>query len=118
VSRAGLVRFLPLPLISGHAGTANPEDEPARRGESPAPVRLRERADAVTTSAHRTPVRWFLAFTADQADLARSDPEIEQETDVWDLLLYGAAGRLSFTGARQALATQAQRRPGRSPSRG
>jgi len=55
-------------------------------------------ADAVTTAGQRTPVRWFLAFTADRVALARSDPGTEQEADVWDLRLWGAAGRLSFTG--------------------
>jgi hypothetical protein len=55
-------------------------------------------ADAVATAAQRTPVRCFLAFTADRVALARSDPETEQEADVWDLRLWGAAGRLSFTG--------------------
>ncbi|HUY45037.1 MAG TPA: hypothetical protein VMV92_04845, partial [Streptosporangiaceae bacterium] len=55
-------------------------------------------ADAVATAAQRTPVRCFLAFTADRVALARSDPETEQEAGVWDLRLWGAAGRLSFTG--------------------
>jgi hypothetical protein len=55
-------------------------------------------AGAVTTTAQRTPVRWFLAFTAGRVALARSDPGAEQEADVWDLRLWGAAGRLSFTG--------------------
>jgi len=55
-------------------------------------------ADAVATAAPRTPVRSFLAFTADRAGLVRSDPGTEQEADVWDLRLWGAAGRLSFAG--------------------
>ena len=74
-------------------------------------------ADAVTTAAQRTPVRGFLTFTADRAGLVRSDPETEQEADVWDLRLWGAAGRLSFTGGaaspryRGAEATRAITQP-------
>ena len=55
-------------------------------------------ADAASLAAARTPVRWFLAFAADRAALARSSVETEQAKDVWDLRLWGAAGRLSFTG--------------------
>ena len=55
-------------------------------------------ADAIGMAAARTPVRWFLAFAADRAGLARSSPETEQAKDVWDLRLWGAAGWLSFTG--------------------
>ncbi len=55
-------------------------------------------AEAARTAPARTPVRWFLAFTADRAGLARSDLESERAKDVWDLRLWGARGRLSFTG--------------------
>ena len=55
-------------------------------------------ADAASLAAARTPVRWFLAFTADRVALVRSSLETEQAKDVWDLRLWGAAGRLSFTG--------------------
>ncbi len=54
--------------------------------------------DAADTAAARTPVRWFLAFTADRTGLARSSTESEQAKDVWDLRLWGASGRLSFAG--------------------
>lgn len=54
--------------------------------------------DAMDTAPARTPVRWFLAFTADRVGLLRSDLETEQAKDVWDLRLWGAAGRLSFIG--------------------
>ena len=55
-------------------------------------------AEAARTAPARTPVRWFLAFTADRAGLARSDLDSERAKDVWDLRLWGARGRLSFTG--------------------
>ena len=55
-------------------------------------------ADGAMSAAARTPVRWFLAFAADRAGLARSSPETEQANDVWDLRLWGATGRLSFIG--------------------
>jgi integrase len=55
-------------------------------------------ADAVDTAPPRTPVRWFLAFTADRVALVRSSPETEHAKDVWDLRLWGGTGRLSFTG--------------------
>jgi integrase len=55
-------------------------------------------AEAIETAAPRTPVRWFLAFTADRVALARASVETEQDKDVWDLRLWGGAGRLSFTG--------------------
>ena len=69
-------------------------------------------ADAVATAGQRTPVRGFLTFTADQLSLARSDPGTEQEADVWDLRLWGAAGRLSFTGGAAS-----PRYPGAQPTR-
>src|SRR5664279_2217040 len=50
------------------------------------------------TAAPRTPVRWFLTFTADRVALARASVETEQDKDVWDLRLWGGAGWLSFTG--------------------
>lgn len=55
-------------------------------------------AEAIETTAPRTPVRWFLTFTADRVALARASVETEQDKDVWDLRLWGGAGRLSFTG--------------------
>lgn len=55
-------------------------------------------ADGLATAPRRTPVAWFLAFTADRVALARSSPETEQAKDVWDLRLWGGAGRLSFIG--------------------
>ena len=55
-------------------------------------------AEAIETAAPRTPVRWFLTFTADRVALARASVETEQDKDVWDLRLWGGAGRLSFTG--------------------
>ena len=69
-------------------------------------------ADAMATAGQRTPVRGFLTFTADQLSLARSDPGTEQEADVWDLRLWGAAGRLSFTGGAAS-----PRYPGAQPTR-
>ena len=55
-------------------------------------------ADALAAHPTRTPVRGFLAFAADRAGLARSSAETEHANDVWDLRLWGAAGRLSFNG--------------------
>lgn len=55
-------------------------------------------AAAISTVQPRTPVRWFLAFAADRGALVRASLETEQAKDVWDLRLWGAAGRLSFTG--------------------
>ena len=68
-------------------------------------------AAAASLAAARTPVRWFLAFAADRAGLVRSSLETEQAKDVWDLRLWGAAGRLSFTGP--ASHRHARGRPGR-----
>jgi len=62
-----------------------------------APVTLTSVADGLATAPRRTPVAWLLAFTADRVALARSSPELEQAKDVWDLRLWGGAGRLSFT---------------------
>ncbi len=59
-------------------------------------------AEAARTAPARTPVLWFLAFTADRVGLARSDLESERAKDVWDLRLWGARGRLSFTGGGTA----------------
>ena len=69
-------------------------------------------AAAASLAAARTPVRWFLAFAADRAGLVRSSVETEQAKDVWDLRLWGAAGRLSFTGG-QTSNRRAGGRPGR-----
>jgi integrase len=55
-------------------------------------------AQGIDDPAARTPVRWFLTFTADRVALARASVETEQDKDVWDLRLWGGAGRLSFTG--------------------
>ena len=55
-------------------------------------------ADAVEPAPARTPLRWFLAYSADRAGLARSDVDNERAKDIWDLRLWGAAGRLSFVG--------------------
>jgi len=51
-------------------------------------------AEAIETAAPRTPVRWFLTFTADRVALARASVETEQDKDVWDLRLWGGAGRV------------------------
>jgi len=59
-------------------------------------------ADTVDASPTRAPVRWFLAFTADRVGLVRADVQTEQAKDVWDLRLWGAAGRLSFIGTGSA----------------
>ena len=74
-------------------------------------------AGAIGTAPARTPVRWFLAFAADRAGLARSDPGTEQAKDVWDLRLWGAAAGCRSP-ARSAIAAPAAGRPGPSPSRG
>lgn len=66
-------------------------------------------AEAIETAAPRTPVRWFLMFTADRVALARSSVETEQDKDVWDLRLWGGAGRLSFTGGGICHRTSSQR---------
>jgi len=68
----------------------------------PAVALLRQRearsvAD-IDTAGRRDPVRWFLRFTADRVGLARTCPEIEHANDIWDLRVWGAAGRLSFVG--------------------
>lgn len=76
-----------------------------------APVTLTTVADGLATAPRRTPVAWFLAFTTDRVALARSSPETEQGKDVWDLRLWGGAGRLSFTGGGIS------RRSGGRPSR-
>jgi len=68
-------------------------------------------AAALDTAPVRTPVRWFLAFAADRVALAGSSLETEQAKDVWDLRLWGGAGRLSFTGGGIS------RRSGGRPSR-
>ena len=80
----------------------------AARGGAPAPVRgqQRRRRDRHGRGATRCGVPHF---TADRAGLARSDPETEQEKDVWDLRVCGAAGRLSFTGG--AAQPSPRRRP-------
>jgi integrase len=54
--------------------------------------------EAVESAPARTPVRWFLTFSADRVGLVRSDVETEYAKDVWDLRLWGAVGRLSFIG--------------------
>lgn len=61
-------------------------------------IELDNVAAAIETTAPRTPVRWLLTFTADRVALARCSVETEQDKDVWDLRLWGGAGRLSFTG--------------------
>jgi integrase len=55
-------------------------------------------AEAVETAPARTPLRWLLAYSADRASLVRSDIEGERAKEIWDLRLWGAAGRLSFVG--------------------
>jgi integrase len=69
-------------------------------------------AAAASTAPERTPVRWFLSFAADRAALARGDLSTEYEKDCWDLRLFGATGKLSFTGGGTS-----PRYPGRSPTR-
>jgi integrase len=69
-------------------------------------------AAALHTAPARTPVRWFLAFSADRVALARSSVETEQTKDVWDLRLWGATGWLSFIGGGTS-----HRYPGGQPSR-
>jgi integrase len=59
----------------------------------------------VDTDGRRDPVRWFLRFASDRATLARSDPETEAVKDVWDLRVFGAAGRLSFVGSTTRVGT-------------
>ena len=75
------------------------------------PVTLTSVADGLATAPRRTPVAWLLAFTADRVALARSSPELEQAKDVWDLRLWGGAGRLSFTGG--GISNRAGGRPSR-----
>ncbi len=52
----------------------------------------------VDTAVRRDPVGWFLRFTADRVALARACPQTEHANDIWDLRVWGAAGRLSFVG--------------------
>jgi integrase len=58
----------------------------------------RSAAAAALSAPRRTPVRWFLSFTADRVALARGDVSSEYENDRWDLRLFGATGTLSFVG--------------------
>jgi integrase len=46
----------------------------------------------------------FARFSVDRVSLAYADPEVERTKDVWDLRLFGVAGRrrLDFTGIRQS----------------
>ena len=60
--------------------------------------RQARRVGDIDTAGRRDPVCWFLRFTADRVALARACPETEHAKDVWDLRVWGAAGRLSFTG--------------------
>ena len=55
-------------------------------------------ADAASSAPQRTRVRWFCWFAADRAALALGDATAEYEKDCWDLRLFGATGKLSFTG--------------------
>jgi hypothetical protein len=55
-------------------------------------------AQAASGAPERTPVRWFCSFAADRAALALGDAGSEYEKDCWDLRIFGATGRLSFTG--------------------
>ena len=68
--------------------------------------------EAVASAPKRTPVRWFCSFAADRAALALGDVSSEYQKDCWDLRLFGAAGRLSFTGGGTS-----PRYPGRPPTR-
>jgi hypothetical protein len=68
-------------------------------------------AEAVAAAPRRSPVRWLLAFTADRVGLARASVETEQAKDVWDLRVWGSAGRLSFAGG------SSNRHTGGPPSR-
>jgi integrase len=70
----------------------NVADHLRRRGQ------ITSVAEAIEGATARNPVRWFLTFTADRVALARASLETEQGKDVWDLRLWGGAGRLSFTG--------------------
>jgi len=54
---------------------------------------------ALDTAGRRDPVRWFLRFAADRVALARANPETEAVKDIWDMRVFGAAGRLSFVGS-------------------
>ena len=51
------------------------------------------------TGGQRDPVQMFLRFAADRVALARADPETEAVKDIWDMRVFGAAGRLSFVGS-------------------
>jgi len=75
-------------------------------------------AEAASSAPDRTPVRWFCSFAADRAALALGDVSSEYQKDCWDLRLFGAAGRLSFTAAGRAPATPAGLRPAPSPRPG
>ena len=97
-------RVMPATLrhVAGHLRRSGASSVAAAAGMAPA----------------RTPVRWFLAFAADRAGLVRSSLETEQAKDVWDLRLWGAAGRLSFTGGQTSHRRAGGRPAGPSPSRG
>ncbi len=68
--------------------------------------------EAASGAPKRTPVRWFCSFAADRAALALGDVSSEYEKDCWDLRLFGAAGKLSFTGGGTS-----PRYPGRPAAR-
>jgi len=69
-------------------------------------------AEAAASTPKRTPVRWFCSFAADRAALALGDVSSEYEKDCWDLRLFGATGKLSFTGGGTS-----PRYPGRPAAR-
>jgi len=69
-------------------------------------------AEATASAPKRTPVRWFCSFAADRAALALGDVSSEYEKDCWDLRLFGAVGKLSFTGGGTS-----PRYPGRPAAR-
>ena len=68
-------------------------------------------AEAASSAAERTPVRWFCAFAADRSVLALGDASSEYDKDCWDLRLFGAAGKLSFVGGGTS-----PRYPGQPPT--
>jgi integrase len=67
----------------------------------------RGQAEAVDALAENPPVgigkekRTLLWAFARHARLARSNPETERTKDVWDLVVFGLDGRLTFTGISQ-----------------
>ena len=76
----------------------------------------RSRADTVDALAERPPEgmgkekRTVLGALARHARLALADPESERVKDVWELVVFGLGGRLTFTGICQPWLREAAKR--------